>query len=229
MGRPREHDDVTRAALLAAAEELLARGGADALAVRAVADAVGTTTRAVYTVFGGKRGLIGALWARGMGIIAGLLETLPSTDDPAADLVAVGTDGFRRFAIEHPNLFRLTFERLVADFVPGDAERAAARVSIGRLRERVKRCQAAGLLADRDPVAVAWQFHAFCQGLASIELQGWLPPGMDGAAFWREALAAFVSGAARPRPARRGAGAAAAGARSRPPGSSPRSPGRSRG
>ena len=58
MGRPREHDERTRAALREAAERLVAAGGPGALSVRAVAEEAGTTTRAVYSVFGSKEGLV---------------------------------------------------------------------------------------------------------------------------------------------------------------------------
>ena len=64
MGRPREHDEQTRAALLAAAEQIVADGGPAALSVRAVAEAAGTTTRAVYSLFGSKDGLLVEALAR---------------------------------------------------------------------------------------------------------------------------------------------------------------------
>ena len=65
MGRPREHDEHTRAALRAAAERLVAAGGSAALSVRAVAEEAGTTTRAVYSVFGSKDGLLVDALAQG--------------------------------------------------------------------------------------------------------------------------------------------------------------------
>ena len=57
MGRPREHDDATRARLLHAAEHLSATKGFEAITVRAVAEEADTTTRAVYALFGSKEGL----------------------------------------------------------------------------------------------------------------------------------------------------------------------------
>jgi AcrR family transcriptional regulator len=206
MGRPREHDDTTRAALLDAAEGLLASGGLSALSVRAVAAAVGTTTRAVYSVFGGRPGLIGALYARAFQILGGLLDEIPTTEDPCADLVRCGVEGFRRFALVHPNLFRLSFERLDPDFQPGPAEGAAALRTLDKLRERVHRCHEAGRLGDHEVAAVTWQFHACAQGLASVELQGWLPAGGDHAVFWCDALAALVAGYAHAPHRARGAG-----------------------
>src|SRR5215207_9476693 len=52
VGRPKEHDAATGEALLDAAEHIVERGGMAALSVRRVADRAGTTTRAVYAVFG---------------------------------------------------------------------------------------------------------------------------------------------------------------------------------
>jgi AcrR family transcriptional regulator len=52
MGRPREHDQATAEALLDAAERTVQAAGLEGLSVRGVADDVGTTTRAVYSVFG---------------------------------------------------------------------------------------------------------------------------------------------------------------------------------
>ena len=111
MGRPREHDERTRAALLAAAERLIDEHGPDAASVRTVADEVGTTTRAVYSVFGSKQGLLEALATRWFEVLNEAIEGVPATDDPGADLVEVGVQAFRRSALEHPSLYRLVFLR----------------------------------------------------------------------------------------------------------------------
>src|SRR6185437_7145886 len=110
MGRPREHDERTAAALLAAAERAVEAGGPDLLSVRGVADAVGTTTRAVYSLFGSKDGLIAALGAQAFEFLRAGLVALPLTDDPAADLVETGLV-FRRLAIERPALYAIGIQR----------------------------------------------------------------------------------------------------------------------
>lgn len=198
MGRPQEHDDSTRVKLLEAAETLIGDGGPKALSVRAVAEQIGTSTRAVYSVFGGKDGLLQALVAQTFASLGALVDGLPVTDDPSADLVRAGVDGFRRFAVEHPNLFRLAFERLAADLAPSPEGIAATRASLRALRTRVQHCDRDGLLGGRDPEHVTWQFHALCQGLASVELQGWLPARTRAEFLWRDALEAFVRGCADP-------------------------------
>ncbi|MGH7703993.1 MAG: TetR/AcrR family transcriptional regulator, partial [Gemmatimonadales bacterium] len=65
MGRPKLHGEETRERLLAAAGRLVAEGGPQALGVRQVALEAGTSTRAVYTLFGSRGGLVQAIYAEG--------------------------------------------------------------------------------------------------------------------------------------------------------------------
>ncbi|MCA1705273.1 MAG: TetR/AcrR family transcriptional regulator, partial [Actinobacteria bacterium] len=125
MGRPREHDERTRAKLRAAAERLVVDGGPDALSVRRVADEAGTTTRAVYTVFGSKEGLVAALAQTAFEVLYDGIDRVPETDDPAADLVAIGTRVVRGLVREHPGLYRIAFQR-IAGLQP-EAQLVAAR------------------------------------------------------------------------------------------------------
>jgi hypothetical protein len=68
MGRPREYDERTAAALLDAAERTASEAGLKALSVRQ-AGAVGTTTRGVYSLFGLKEGLVVALCTRALTLL----------------------------------------------------------------------------------------------------------------------------------------------------------------
>ncbi|HEY2641889.1 MAG TPA: TetR/AcrR family transcriptional regulator, partial [Streptosporangiaceae bacterium] len=61
--------------------------GLDGLSLRGLADSVGTTTRADYSLFGSKDGLLVALGARAFGMLGSAIAMLPTTEDPAADLV----------------------------------------------------------------------------------------------------------------------------------------------
>src|SRR5690242_10662106 len=108
VGRPREHDERTATALLAAAERLVEVGGPDVVSIRAVAGESGTTTRAVYSLYGSKQGLMDALAAHAFDLLRDGIGRLPTTPAPVDDLVEAGLM-FRRFAVEHPALFRLAF------------------------------------------------------------------------------------------------------------------------
>src|ERR671936_1283772 len=96
MGRPREHDEATRERLLQAAERLSAAKGIEAVTVRAVADAAGTSTRAVYALFGSKEGLEQALHQAMFTRLRDLLEAVERTDDPRRDLLELAL-GYRRW------------------------------------------------------------------------------------------------------------------------------------
>ncbi len=199
MGRPRRHGERTAGALLDAAERIVEREGLDALTVRRVADAVGTTTRAVYSVFGSKNGLVVALGERAFELLRVEIEALPATDDPAADLVEAGVTVFRPFAIEHPALFRIGVQHTLPE--PGLAAgfRDVAGEALAGLTARVERLEAAGLLGDRSVRDAVRAFHALCEGLAAIELRGMLAPG-DAGRIWRDALGALVRGFGVPPP-----------------------------
>src|SRR5690348_11486046 len=103
MGRPREHDEHTGLALLAAAERIVQTGGLDSLSLREVAAEAGTSTRAVYSLFGSKDGLVAALGARAFELLHEGLDALPVTDDARQDVIEAALM-FRRFALEHPSL-----------------------------------------------------------------------------------------------------------------------------
>lgn len=184
----------------------MAKGGPEAISVRVVAEQVGTTTRAVYSVFGSMAGLVEGLAARGFRILTGYTTNVTPTDDPAADLVTVGIAAFRRFAVERPHLFRITFERPVAGIVSTPTVGSAAMASYEVLSGWVRRAQAAGLIEDRPIVEIVFAFHAMNLGLASSELSREPPPigsnfwvpawGIDAESLWRTALEALVAGLA---------------------------------
>lgn len=193
MGRPRLHDARTASALLDQAERIVEAEGLDALTVRRVAAAAGTTTRAVYTAFGSKEALVIALGARGFDLLREDLEALPETPDPAADLVEAGAAVFRRFATEHPTLFRISIQRALPDPTLFAGYVEAAREALAVLHGRIVRLEEAGRLGDRSVSDAAAEFHALCEGLAAMELRGMLRAGQE-ERIWRDALAALVRG-----------------------------------
>jgi AcrR family transcriptional regulator len=195
MGRPREHDERTAAALLAAAERAVQEGGIDALSVRGVASDVGTTTRAVYSLFGSKDGLVVALATRAFELLHDGLDALHPTDDPAGDLVEAGLM-FRRFSTEHPALFAIGIQNAPAS----PAVRQTAMAALDVLKRRVQRLADVGRLGQRTVSGATLQFHALCEGLATVELRGTPPPAVP-ERMWREALGALVAGFAADQPA----------------------------
>lgn len=203
MGRPRQHDESTATALLDAAERLLATGGPDAVGVRSVARDAGASTRAVYSLFESKAGLLQALAARGYQSLAERVTALPETDDPTADLVTAGVEGFRTFALTRPGLFRVAFERIPTEVTSSVANEASA-ASYAALARLIRRAQDAGAMHGVPEEEAAFAFHACCQGLGTSELSREPPPvgsgfwqrvhGIDGEQLWRRTLKALVAG-----------------------------------
>ena len=181
------HDQDTARELLRAAEAIAAAEGPDGVTVRRVADAAGVSVRAVYSLYGSKDGLLIALGRRAFEMLGDGVRALPETDDPAADLVAAGVSVFRRFAVEHPSLFRIGVQNVgiapevVGQFAP------AARAALVHLRARVTRA-----LGCEAPAATL-QFHALCEGLAAVELACMLA-AEEAEQVWHDGLAALVTG-----------------------------------
>lgn len=196
MGRPREHDEHTRAQLRAAAERLVAQGGSDALSVRAVADEAGTTTRAVYSVFGSKEGLVAALAQTAFELLYDDIDRLPETEDPVADLVAVGITAVRGLVRDHPALYRIAFQR-VAGLQPESGLVDARERAWIQLQGRVQRVKDAGLLGRKAVPEAARELNAMWEGLANAELRGdvlrIMPKGEEERA-WTEALTTVLRG-----------------------------------
>jgi AcrR family transcriptional regulator len=204
MGRPREHDDATRARLLQAAEHLSATKGFEAITVRAVAEEAGTTTRAVYALFGSKQGLEQALHEAMFTRLRDLMQACPRSDDPRQDLLVLAL-AYRRWAVERPERYALAIHRFVGQPERPRSEEgvAASRDALDELRRAVRRCRDAGQLrADLEPEEIVTQLRAVVHGLAEFENLGRLEPEPE--RQWRAALSALFDGyahAAAPAPA----------------------------
>jgi AcrR family transcriptional regulator len=194
MGRPREHDNTTRLALLHAAEKLIEADGPDAASVRAVADIVGTTTRAVYSVFGSKDGLLGALATQLFEMLSAALDECVLSDSPIDDVVTMSLFGFRRTAIEHPALYGLVFLRIVPELDLGPEFDLAAGAAFGRLEAQLKRLGSQGGLGAMNSRSAAQAVHGLTEGLASMELRGMFATPRDAERVWRQSVRALVEG-----------------------------------
>lgn len=97
-----------RESLIEAATATIARSGIDALALRGLAREVGTSTNAVYTMFGGKSGLVDEVLDRGRRSLFEAQTAIPATDDPLADFLTLGR-AYRRWAHANPAMYAVIF------------------------------------------------------------------------------------------------------------------------
>ncbi|HKR49434.1 MAG TPA: TetR/AcrR family transcriptional regulator [Pseudonocardiaceae bacterium] len=180
MPRPKLHDDALRIRLLDTAGELLTSEGPEALSLRRLATAAGTSTSAVYALFGGKPGLLRALFIEAFTRFAEHLDAVAPSDDPLADLVAL-IHAYRASARADPYFYAVMFNSPmfnspVPDLAPTPQDRTHAAAAFTPLLGAVRRAIAAGLLRDEDPSLIATALWANVHGLVSLEL-GWaIPP-----------------------------------------------------
>ncbi len=179
--------------MLHAAVDLLDDHGPDALQTRKVASAAGTSTMAVYTHFGGMRGLIAEVADEGYRQFDAAL-TVPETADPVADLFVLGA-AYRRYAIERPHMYRLMFGSTSAHGINAPAGNVLTLTvaeieqhipSFAHVVRVVQRSMRAGRITlgsgadDAAVIATAAQFWASVHGFVMLELAGFY--GDDGAA-----------------------------------------------
>ena len=191
------HDDLTRAALLQAAERLLAGGGIEAVSVRSAATGAGTTTRAVYALFGSKEGLVQALAQRAFELLMERVAAVPTTRDPIADLIAAAVKGFRAFALDHPDLYRLVFTTQLPRAQLTAETNATRMAALRQLTTRIERVKAAGVARGHSVEELTVLVDVLCSGLALREICGGLDPA-HAERLWSDALRALLTGLTTP-------------------------------
>ncbi|WUI02182.1 TetR/AcrR family transcriptional regulator [Spirillospora sp. NBC_00431] len=169
----RDGDRAIRTTLLDAASRLLAAEGPEALALRRIAAEVGCSTTVLYRMFGGKPGLIEALYIEGFERFRQRLAAVPRRADPRGHVFELGR-AYRAYALTERHYYRLMFGRPIPGFEPGEEALATADSAYEVLADAVTACADAGLLIDADPRHVASSFWAGVHGLVSLELDGHL-------------------------------------------------------
>ncbi|MFE1876900.1 TetR/AcrR family transcriptional regulator [Streptomyces sp. NPDC059496] len=192
MGRPRTNDEAVKERLVVCATELLATGPRESVTVRAVAAAAEASTTAVYSLFGGKDGLIGAVRDRA---VAGLFQGLSAVQapaDPLADLYALAV-AYRSWGRGHSHLYTVLFGG-VQSFDPSG--QVGAGDPIRPLLAAIDRALAASVLAG-EARSIALSIWGTLHGLVTLELAGALDAATAEAAF-RSTIRATLRGWATP-------------------------------
>jgi AcrR family transcriptional regulator len=187
------HGDL-RPAILAAAGEILEKEGFAELKLRAVARRAGVSHTAPYRHFPDREALLAALAAEGFAVLGSEQKSAAAT----GGLRAMG-EAYVRFALAHPQRFRLMFGgQLRIGKHPALREIATRTFDglSGALASRVP-----GARGARDASIAAW---AMVHGLAQLMLEDRIArdarEGRDDEQFVRDLLATlrFAAGPAQP-------------------------------
>ncbi len=159
-----------RDVILAAAIDILGSDGASALTVRNVATMSGCSTTGVYTYFGGKGGLVEAIFVQGFDSFDQALAEA----ERSGDLLSAGMS-YRRWALDNPTHYLVMFGRAVPDFEPSETASLRAMQSFEQLVDMVAK------VVDDDRSAaelteLAFHVWATVHGYVMLELLGMAPP-----------------------------------------------------
>src|SRR6266702_1724533 len=91
--------------------------GAAELTLRRVAEQAGSSTMGIYSCFGGRAGLLEAIYRRGFELLKDAITAPAANADPCQTILAIAT-AYRRFALGNPALYALMFERPLAGYDP---------------------------------------------------------------------------------------------------------------
>lgn len=154
--------------LLAATERLMIEtGGADAVSIRAIADAVGVTPPSIYLHFPDKDSLILAVCERHFDAFDSVIEEAGrAADDPVESLRRRGR-AYVRFGLENPEPYRILFMTR-ADAQQYDVLVGAGARAFQHLVDAVQRCIDAGAIRPADPVVGAVGVWTAVHGLTSL-------------------------------------------------------------
>jgi len=184
--------EALRRAVLDVAIRLLVEDGPTALTMRRVAAEVGCSTTVLYTLFGGKPGLVEALWREGFDRLWQAETAAPTAADPLDRLAALG-HAYRAHALANPDYYRLMFGGAIPGFRPSDEALATSRQTFQALVDAVGEGIGAGILRPEDPELVASVLWATVHGVVSLQLAGHFGE-LDAQAVFERALRAVATG-----------------------------------
>jgi len=172
ISRSSYHHGDLRAALIAAALEIIDRKGIDALTLRAASRRAGVSHAAPAHHFQDKRGLLAAVATEAFGLFRdALLAAAGAKDDARGRFRRIGA-AYIDFAIEHPARFRVMFHPLVADKEPYPDLAAASAAAFEVLLDGVTRAQDAGMVHRGEVRSIALFAWSVVHGFAALHLDG---------------------------------------------------------
>jgi AcrR family transcriptional regulator len=159
--------------LVEAAARVLAEEGPAALTSRRLAAEIGTSTMAVFSRFQNMTEVRRAVREEGFARLNARLDTLTTSDDPVADLVATGVVYFAS-GVANPHLYRAMF------LDPPQEDDDLGAGTYERLVALVRRCVTAGRFpAAQESLVLVWaaQLWSMRHGMVIMSVAELLPDG----------------------------------------------------
>jgi AcrR family transcriptional regulator len=193
MPRPKQRTPELRDHIQVVAMDVLARDGVAGFTARNIASRAGTSTPALYELFGDRAGLLREVFFEGFRQMGREFAALDTSDDPHDDLLAM-IWCYRAFLRKNRMLAELMFSHPFSDFQPSPDENAAGTAALKFVVGRVRRCVDAGILHG-DPKDIAVVLDVLVQGLGRAETSGRL--GKSAASIdrrWEMGIGSLLAG-----------------------------------
>lgn len=187
MSRPVAHDDALREKMLQEAVGVIAASGTQALSLRGLAAASGTSTMAVYRLFGGREELLSQALARVATAFVTAQRQAPQHQDPLENLLELAR-AYRSWGLGHPEEFTVLFAR------PELFRQSLDETSLDPgvpLVARISQAVRQGVMAG-PAEQIAATLWSVVHGYTALELAGTLPTGKDEA--FEQAVRAALRG-----------------------------------
>jgi len=182
MGRPRLHDEHLRQRLLEAATELMATEGPD-FSLRPLVASIGTSTSAVYSLFGSRGELLEAITLRAADSLVDA-QNEAEVADPVQRILGIA-HAWRQWATDNASMFQVVFGR--GESTPAVVE--ARDSTTEPLLHAVTAAVDEGVLHG-DPETAMRTIFAGVHGFIALELLGLHPADRADALF--DALLAAI-------------------------------------
>jgi len=179
--RKKYHHGDLKPALIASGLDLLEETGLENLSLRAIASRVGVSHTAPKNHFDGLKGLLTAIAAEGFHRHAAEMRRGVEDEPPGKARLDAACDGYIRFALAHPELFRLMFSKALCDHADPDLKLAASS-SYDVLRGIAQGLDWDKADAPGAPWRTEWMLWSMVHGYAMLMIEGQIPRADDGTA-----------------------------------------------
>jgi AcrR family transcriptional regulator len=143
-------------------------------------------------VFGGKDGLLSAMYHQMGDTLARLHEAVPEQEDPTEELRLLCL-AYRESVRRHPTLYPLMFGR-VPGFLPKAEDEELARRAFVRVLAVLARGNERGHFQGRTARDMGYELWALVHGLAILELRGALGKPRRSVHLWEDATSNLIAG-----------------------------------
>jgi AcrR family transcriptional regulator len=163
----------TMDSLVAAAQLMFTERPVDEVTVEEIGQHAGVAVGSIYNNFGSKEGLYAAVVARALDVDRDYMDRAYTPDRKPIEQLLAASEQYLRFALDHPQFFRMLAFPTKPSPYPAAAETAALLAlkvdeQNARMVDAIERGIADGSIRDLDPQSTATVLWASWNGIISL-------------------------------------------------------------